>query len=646
MATFTLTQTTPNTEKEYLYPNSDLAENLQDFTNYTEVDNASNRITVNSATSANGYLCTNEAVYLYKEFPKDIFDSFNHCFTSQNISATNHANTKAYIWALTDDEIGSANTWTTYIGLQRRKNYIALVTDHPVTGADSDNSGFIATNVTRYITIIRSGDSCSAYIYTDAARLNLEFTLTITCNATQKYNVVYPLASDNYTLNYCVSVQNRDLVFNCSGCSDGSSFGWDRTGNTTNYECIDEVYHTPNYSDYINTHTTNNYSLELSGIQNPINSGIIKYLKVNTVTKSTYAASDSEYYLGVSPTSECSIIYLSNNLYLTNGWSKKAYIWKENPATLADWTWGDVDATAIAIKAKAGSTPMIDKKFTLIPNADGDITDCETTNPYHPHYTEVNSSDGYSSYIYVNNGDTEIDIFHSANHEYETGTIKGVTVFGLFNGNQWSRFKLKTGGNVFESGKNLSYSGGWYIFSHTWDINPNTTVAWTWDEIDALQFGVELDATTGGPSDCRCTYCYAIVDYEEAADSTTYVAIAYTEIGYLPDASTCTLNRPQQISTNHARNIKMLNFWNGDREVYDLNRSGKSMVLTGTENGTSACDTILCVRNMARNGATVTVSTLSPTYFNGNYRIRQFGWNKISSKPKHYHWILSLEQAD
>jgi len=134
--------------------------------------------------------------------------------------------------------------------------------------------------------------------------------------------------------------------------------------------------------------------------------------------------------------------------------------------------------------------------------------------------------------------------------------------------------------------------------------------------------------------------------YTAGVTQQLYLASTYLEIDYTSDTTICTLNRPQQISTNHARNIKMLNFWNGDREVYDLNRSGKSMVLTGIENGASACDTILCVRNMARNGAAVTVGTLSPTYFNGNYRIRQFGWNKISEKSEHYHWILSLEQAD
>jgi len=169
----------------------------------------------------------------------------------------------------------------------------------------------------------------------------------------------------------------------------------------------------------------------------------------------------------------------------------------------------------------------------------------------------------------------------------------------------------------------FNFFDGWRKVSHTWATNPITSAVWTEREFNAIVIGNE---SSGSPD--------------------TIVTQQYLTIFNYPGDCECTLNRPQQISTNHARNIKMLNFWNGDREVYDLNRSDKSMVLTGTENGANACDTILCVRNMARNGAAVTISTLSPTYFNGNYRIRQFGWNKISSKPKHYRWILSLEQAD
>jgi len=58
-----------------------------------------------------------------------------------------------------------------------------------------------------------------------------------------------------------------------------------------------------------------------------------------------------------------------------------------------------------------------------------------------------------------------------------------------------------------------------------------------------------------------------------------------------------------------------------------------------------ACAQIICVRNMTRDGTVVTISGLNPTYFNGEYRINSFGWNKISEKPENYDWILELESA-
>ncbi len=70
------------------------------------------------------------------------------------------------------------------------------------------------------------------------------------------------------------------------------------------------------------------------------------------------------------------------------------------------------------------------------------------------------------------------------------------------------------------------------------------------------------------------------------------------------------------------------------------------MVLTGSEQYGGSCDKIICVRNMARNGAVVTIDDLNPSYFNSDYRITSFGWNKISSCPEHYKWLITLEAAD
>ncbi len=198
-------------------------------------------------------------------------------------------------------------------------------------------------------------------------------------------------------------------------------------------------------------------------------------------------------------------------------------------------------------------------------------------------------------------------------------------------------------GSITYSGSNLSLQTVSFL------TDPDTGVAWLEAGINAVIAGVEVFPevdTNCANKKHRIIQMYLQVNHTKAVNPEIRVTQQNLVVGYTPTPSTCYLNKPDEISTNHARNVKMFNFWNGEREVYDLNRSGKSMVLTGSEQYGGSCDKIICVRNMARNGAIVTVSELNPNYFNGDYRITSFGWNKISEKPEHYKWILDLEAAD
>jgi len=206
-------------------------------------------------------------------------------------------------------------------------------------------------------------------------------------------------------------------------------------------------------------------------------------------------------------------------------------------------------------------------------------------------------------------------------------------------------FTIKTGGNEFNTSADyftLESKQRYYV--HTYAENPNTTAAWTLAEVQALQAGVGLYGD--GTHYATCSRCYIVISGTTSVSPKIKTCQSYLKVNYTPPESSCSLNKPQEISTNHKRNIQMLNFWDGEREVYDLNRGGKSMVLTGNEQYDGSCDTILCIREMARNGTVITVSGLSLGYFNGNYRICQFGWDKISEKPEHYKWILQLEDSE
>jgi hypothetical protein len=266
------------------------------------------------------------------------------------------------------------------------------------------------------------------------------------------------------------------------------------------------------------------------------------------------------------------------------------------------------------------------------------------------------TSDARSGWVHSFNGSefkTLAKVENGSTPKYLTDDILSVTVVAKM-GKDLSApdqadirgcFNIKTHATEYNTSANyFTLESIQRYYAHTWTVNPNTSVAWTLAEVRALQAGIGLYGT--GSKYAICSRCYIVISASTEVSPEIHTCQTYMKVNYTPDASTCSLSRPEEISTNHSRNIKMLNFWNGTREVYDVNRSGKSMVLTGGEVYTGSCDTILCIRNMARDGNIITISGLNPVYFNGDYRINSFGWNKISEKPERYKWILELESAN
>lgn len=167
-------------------------------------------------------------------------------------------------------------------------------------------------------------------------------------------------------------------------------------------------------------------------------------------------------------------------------------------------------------------------------------------------------------------------------------------------------------------------------YKYAWRTNPYGG-NWAWADVDAFQVGIEHYRTS-------VTTSYYL-----------HVTQCYMKVNYTSEV-TCYLNMPEAVSTNHSNNIKIFNMWNGTREVYSLNRSKKSMVLSGREfeqnSGCTSgcpCEKITCVRDMGISGVTVTLSNLPFCRFNGDFKIRKFGWKHRSVRPSTFDWILELE---
>ena len=293
---------------------------------------------------------------------------------------------------------------------------------------------------------------------------------------------------------------------------------------------------------------------------------------------------------------------------------------------------------------------------------------------------------GTSPYIFAAMGVTGLQVYSvvAGNIIVKDAIDNGGTYTGV-----WSNGKTASGTNgttvhcacdansnsykYISATDTLTQLSGWYIsggnYEHVWGsdlyvyysckaegIKIFTFYASAYDHIQTLTTVAEFDGVGFNSIDgilIATGLGDGALTYLANSRQELYLSSLYLEVDYTSDTTTCTLNKPETISTNHNRNIKMFNFWNGSREVYDLNRSGKSIVLKGMEfeqggicDVDCPCERITCIRDMAKNGAVVTLAGLGFAAFNGEYRITQFGWNETSERPQVYEWILSLQDAD
>jgi hypothetical protein len=168
----------------------------------------------------------------------------------------------------------------------------------------------------------------------------------------------------------------------------------------------------------------------------------------------------------------------------------------------------------------------------LRPNAAGDETNLPNVYPDvgldHWQNVDEEVSDDDTTRLGADNTNQNWyrDLYNLPAHS-GSGTINSVTVYanckGMSTPTQTSlKIAIKTGGTAYESSE-ITVTTSYALYSNTWTTNPYTGVAWTWDDIDALQAGINMRRCINSStnSNTRCTQVYVEVDYTAAVTEKT-----------------------------------------------------------------------------------------------------------------------------
>lgn len=152
--------------------------------------------------------------------------------------------------------------------------------------------------------------------------------------------------------------------------------------------------------------------------------------------------------------------------------------------------------------------------LSLRPNAAGDETNITFQSPGSgEHWDKVNEAtpDADTTVVYTPSLTYQRDLYNLENTS-QTGIINWIKVWIRCAGwgGTYVRTAIKTGGVVYEGIENAT-GGGWnYVdYSTQYILNPQTGLAWTWTQINALQAGVVLK---GGDDAAACTQVYVEVE--------------------------------------------------------------------------------------------------------------------------------------
>ncbi len=428
--------------------------------------------------------------------------------------------------------------------------------------------------------------------------------------------------------------------------SDGCNIDLIPVGVIINWDCINDPRDIPDDDNTYVYSSVTDLQYDLYRIPNhTTENGIINFVRIFARAKSADITQHQDgIYKIILTDNACGNIYKSDDIDLITSYSTYNNVWTTNPRTTNAWTWTDIDNLQFGIES---SSPSVSTTANSIfrPNGSGTYNEGYINNGAATAWECVDDTipDEDSTYVAQSIGAAFRDItLNLTEHTTETGNINYVSVFtrsrkSVVSGNIKSLIRLA---GTDKYGAQHSILGNYETYSDTYTLTP-AGGAWTWAGIDALEAGASIYVTS--PLGARLTQVYILVNYDILVNPEIRTTQVYAQVNYTIPSTTCEVSKPKVISVDHDQNIKMLNFWSGNRVVYGLERNNRTMVMTGTFYSEDACETVECIRTMAESGQDITMAGLGSNNYDRTFKILSFGWKKISDKPLAYEWILESE---
>jgi len=157
----------------------------------------------------------------------------------------------------------------------------------------------------------------------------------------------------------------------------------------------------------------------------------------------------------------------------------------------------------------------------LRPNAAGDEESITSaTSGAGNHWADVDEAvaDNSTTYVYQSTISYLRDLYNLPAHSVGSGVINSITIYfrirsGYTTTTAYAKPSQKSGATTTDGTEQTVTGTTWTTKSQTYNTNPTTSAAYTWDEIDALQIGIQLKHSNAGFYNSRCTQVYVEVDY-------------------------------------------------------------------------------------------------------------------------------------